>query len=86
MVAYLIFVASISSSASVKSFDLGEFFTMNAKATPDRSILFDIVLSGVKLFIVCKMTHFVQHHRGYSCQEFLRVHCGKIPLSQIILH
>ena len=28
------------------------------------------------------MTHWVQHHRGYSCQEFLRVHCEKIPLSQ----
>ena len=25
------------------------------------------------------MTHWVQHHRGYSCQEFLRVHCEKFP-------
>ena len=55
---YLIFVASISSSTSVKSFDWGEFFH-NAKGAPDRHILGDVVLSSVSFYTQCVILHTV---------------------------
>ena len=50
--AYLIFVASINSGASVKFIDWGEFFTVNAKRTPD----------SVHLYTVCYFTHNVSFY------------------------
>ena len=47
--AYLIFVASISSGASVKKLLRGIFWTINAKRTPD----------SVPLYTVCNFTHYV---------------------------
>ena len=46
---YLIFVHSINSGASVKKLTEGNFFTINAKKTPD----------SVLLYTVCTFTHSV---------------------------
>ena len=47
--AYLIFVASISSGASVKKITERNFLTINAKRTPE----------SVTLYTVCNFTHYV---------------------------
>ena len=59
--AYLIFVASINSGASVKFIDWGEFFTVNAKRTLDSKHLYTVCYFAhcVILLTVCNLTHIV---------------------------